>query len=208
MTIKERPGLDENIDANLFIEYYYSKEELQVFCKRLGLQSSGSKNEIKNRIEHFLRTDQKIITEKSIKSHNKIVFSSELTLDKKIEANFRCSEEHRAFFKSIIGEKFHFNVVFQKYLKENCGKTYADAVDAYYKIDQEKKENKGLNKIDSQFEYNRYIRAFFNDNKGKTLKDAINCWKYKRSLPGTNEYERNDLVALESKIRYLLRNSN
>ncbi|WP_330370015.1 DUF6434 domain-containing protein [Butyrivibrio sp. NC2002] len=40
----------------------------------------------------------------------------------KIEENIICSEVHRAFFKSKIGESFSFNVTFQKWLKANSGK--------------------------------------------------------------------------------------
>ena len=88
-------------------------------------------------------------------------------------------EKHRAFFKERIGKSFSFNVLFQKWLKSNAGKTYKDSINAYYKILEDKKNNKTT--IDKQFEYNTYIRDFFNDNKDKTLDDAIKCWKYKNS---------------------------
>ena len=38
------------------------------------------------------------------------------------------AELHRAFFKREIGDSFSFNVAFQKWLKSNSGKTYADAI--------------------------------------------------------------------------------
>lgn len=85
--------------------------------------------------------------------------------------------------------------MFQKWLKANAGKTYKDAIDAYYQILEDKK--KGKTKIDRQFEYNTYIRDFFEANKGKTLEEAIICWKYKKSIQGHNRYEESDLVALE-----------
>ena len=50
--------------------------------------------------------------------------------------------------------------------------------------------------IDRQFEYNTYIRYFCDDNKGRPLSEAIACWKYKRSLPGHNRYEKEDLKIL------------
>ncbi len=80
------------------------------------------------------------------------------------------------------------------FLKENAGKTYKDAIEAYYQLLEEKKS--GRTKIDKQFEYNTYIRDFFEDNKGKSLEDAINCWNYKKSLPGHNHYEKSDLAVL------------
>ena len=112
-----------------------------------------------------------------------------------IEPNIVCSEKHRAFFKEKIGKTFSFNVAFQKWLKSNAGKTYADAIQAYYAILEEKKKSKTV--IDKQFEYNTYIRDFFADNNGMSLENAIKCWKYKKSLKGHNRYEKSDLIALE-----------
>lgn len=60
-----------------------------------------------------------------------------------------------------------FNVAFQKWLKSNAGKTYKDAVDAYYAIFEEKKN--GKTKIDKQFEYNTYIRDFLKITKESHL---------------------------------------
>ena len=91
------------------------------------------------------------------------------------EPEFVCSEKHRAFFKEQIGNGFSFNVAFQKWLKNHPGKTYKEAITAYYQILEDKK--KGKTKIDKQFEYNTYIRDFFANHPGKSLEDAIKCWK-------------------------------
>jgi len=71
-----------------------------------------------------------------------------------IESNVVCSEKHRAFFKEKIGKSFSFNVLSQKWLKSNAGKTYGNAINAYYQILEEKK--KGKTTIDKQFEYHTY----------------------------------------------------
>lgn len=104
-------------------------------------------------------------------------------------------EELVNFCREHIGSDFSFNVTFQKWLKSNTGKTYKEAIAAYYQILEDKK--KGKTKIDKQFEYNTYIRDFFADNEGKSLEEAIKCWKYKKQLQGHNRYERTDLVAIE-----------
>lgn len=101
-----------------------------------------------------------------------------ITRETLIEEDFVCSQKHRVFFKKEIGNGFSFKVDFQKWLKNNAGKTYEDAINAYYQIIENKK--KSTTKIDKQFEYNTYIRDFFADNKGKTLAEAIKCWKYKK----------------------------
>ena len=189
--MNERPNLCIKLDSKTFKEYYYLKEELIDFCRKNNLQTTGGKIELTERIAKFLNTGERNIENHSIK-RAKIV--DEITLDTIIEDNFVCSEKHRAFYKEQIGKSFSFNVLFQKWLKSNSGKTYKDSIEAYYKILEDKKKNNTT--IDKQFEYNTYIRDFFNDNTDKTLEQAIKCWKYKKSLKGHNKYEKTDLIAL------------
>ena len=190
--MNERPNLCIKLDSKTFKEYYYLKEELIEFCRKNNLQTTGGKVELTERIAKFLDTGERIVENHNTR-RTKIV--DEITLDTIIEDNFICSEKHRAFYKEQIGKTFSFNVLFQKWLKSNSGKTYKDSIDAYYKILEDKKQNKTT--IDKQFEYNTYIRDFFNDNKDKSLEQAIKCWKYKKSLKGHNKYEKTDLIALK-----------
>ena len=192
--MSERPVLDTISDSKTFREYYYLKEELVDFCRKHNLQSTGSKLELTDRIAGFLDTGKRI---SATHTKRKSPSVGEITLDTVIESNFVCSEKHRAFYKEHIGKSFSFNVLFQKWLKSNAGKTYRDSIDAYYQILEDKKKNKTT--IDRQFEYNTYIRDFFADNKDKTPEQAIKCWKYKNSLKGHNRYEREDLKILDSQ---------
>lgn len=187
-----RPELNKALDGKTFRSYYYLKEELVDFCRKHNLPVSGGKIELTDRISHFLDTGKVLKTS----SERKPTISVGLiTEDSIIEPNIVCSEKHRAFFIEKIGKSFSFNVLFQKWLKSNAGKTYGDAIDAYYQILEEKK--KGKTTIDKQFEYNTYIRDFFEDNQGRSLEEAMACWKYKKSLQGHNRYESSDLVALD-----------
>lgn len=188
----ERPVLDERPDGKTFRSFYYLKEELTDFCRKNGLPASGGKIELTDRIARFLDTGEILPASAARKKPAAV---SGIHEDMKIETDFVCSETHRAFFKAQIGSGFSFNVAFQKWLKSHAGKTYREAVAAYYQILEEKK--KGKTKIDKQFEYNTYIRDFFADNPGKSLEEAIRCWKYKKRLEGHNRYERADLAALE-----------
>lgn len=185
----KKPILNRDLNSKTFREYYYLKEELVIFCRNEGLSTSGGKIELTDRISHFLDTGEKKKTE--TKKKIKAIDIGTITEESKIEDNFVCSEKHRAFFKRKIGDSFSFPVTFQKWLKENTGKTYKEAVEAYYQILEEKK--KGRTTIDRQFEYNTYIRDFFDDNDGRSLEDAIKCWKYKKGLKGHNRYEKTDL---------------
>lgn len=189
--MNERPNLEIGIDSKTFQEYYYLKEELIDFCRKNELQTTGGKLELIKRIVEFLDTGKKTYSTRPIRKTTNI---QNITLDTIIEENFICTEKHRAFYKQQIGDSFSFSVTFQKWLKNNAGKTYQDSINAYYQILEDKKKNK--TSIDKQFEYNTYIRDFFQDNKDKNLEQAIQCWKYKKSLKGHNKYEKDDLSAL------------
>lgn len=191
MSNDTRPILSSFLNCDIFIQYYYLKDELMIFCKNEGLQATGSKIDLTERIYNYLKSGSKESIKKISKPKNII---ASIELDSIIEDNFVCSEVHRAFYKKVIGNLFSFNVEFQKWLKNNSGKSYQDSIIAYCEILEYKKNNK--TKIDKQFEYNTYIREFFLDNNDKTLNEAIMCWKYKKSLPGTNKYEKGDLKVL------------
>jgi len=187
----KRPTLNKHLDAKTFCSFYYLKKELVDFCRTVGLPISGGKIEITNRISHYLDTGEILTPKPSVRCKTNIY---DITENTQIELNFVCSEKHRAFFKEKIGKSFSFNITFQKWLKANIGKTYKEAIAAYYKIIAEKK--KGTTVIGKQFEYNAYIRLFFIDNSEASLEEAIICWKYKKSLQGHNCYEKSDLDAL------------
>jgi len=190
--MKNRPTLSHDLDGKTFREFYYLKAELVSFCKANGLPSSGGKIDITNRISHYLDTGEiePVATISRKRADLGTIYETSL-----IEPAFVCSEKHRAFFKENIGKSFSFNVAFQKWLKNNTGKTYAEAISAYYQILEEKKKGKTV--IDKQFEYNTYIRDFFEDNKDYSLDDAIKCWKYKKSIQGHNRYDVTDLQVLD-----------
>ena len=112
------------------------------------------------------------------------------SLDETIPQGIVCSQELRAFFQQHLGKGFHFKVEFQKWLKENAGKTFGGAVEAYKTLEHP-------TEIWPQFEYNQYVRDFFADNKGASLDDAIKCWHWKKVQPGSHRYERTDLEAVK-----------
>ena len=195
-----RPQLTKDLKSAEFKEYYFLKEELKDFCKKEGLKVSGSKNQLEERIIYYLDTGKSLDNSRSIENKNnysksnsnKATASEEITLDSILGENFKCSEDKREFFEKEIGKGFKFKVKFQKWLKVNPDKTYQDAINAYYELQNSKEKTK----IDKQFQYNQYIRDFFDDNDDKTLNDAIKCWKYKKSIKGHNKYEKSDLDIL------------
>lgn len=191
--MEKRPELSRNLSAETFKEFYYLKSELVEFCKENKLQTGGGKIELTERVFNFLKTGEKE-TRGSIRKKNKKL--DELTLNSLIEKDMGYGENIRAFYELHLGKNFKFCVPFQRWLKGNVGKTFQDSIEAYKEIIKNKDKTEKV--IDRQFEYNTYIRDFFKDNKNKTLKQAICCWKYKKSIKGSNKYERSDLCVLSA----------
>lgn len=96
---EERPKLQIGLKPEIFREYYYLKAELQTFCQEHGLSKSGSKAELNERIEYFLRTGEQLARPMKEK---RSVRTEELTLESLIEENIIFSEVHRAFFKENL----------------------------------------------------------------------------------------------------------
>ncbi len=193
--MSKRPAISKSLAPDVFMQYYYLKEELVAFCRSNNLTSSGSKWELTCRIEHYLRTGKAIVLDKSPLVRY-TVSNQELKLDSIVEFPFKCTQKHRSFFQKHIGKGFRFGVAFQDYLKNDEVKTYGDAIEAWHCIETERKLKKGKTQISKQFEYNTYIRDFFSANCGKSLEQAIKCWRYKKGLAGNNVYEDDDLQAL------------
>ena len=160
--MNDRPVLDRNLDSKTFRDYYYLKEELVSFCRENGIPVSGGKIEITDRIAYFLDTG-KILPAPA--ERKKATAISVIREDTEIEANFVCSEKHRAFFREHIGSGFSFNVAFQKWLKNNTGKTYKEAIAAYYQILEDKK--KGRQKSISSSSTIPIFGTFSQTTKGK-----------------------------------------
>jgi hypothetical protein len=185
-----RPSLTKDISVQVFKEYYWLKEELQLFCKEQAMSASGSKIEISDRIATFLQTGEIQNPIRLTKGKKRETSENQLSTSTVIAENHRCSQQVRAFFKTLIPH-FHFSTFIQNYFKQNVGKTYADVIEAWYEEEKRKKDPSYTKKIAPQFEYNQFIRDYFLDskNKGKSRKEAIEAWNQLKKLPGSNKYE-------------------
>lgn len=191
----ERPNLDKNISLTDFKEFYWLKEELVDFCKKVGISTSGSKVELTNKIQYYFSTGKVVVNLKKTRTviskfdwNNGPLNSMTIITD-----SYKNTENVRAFFKRQIGSNFSFNVKFMKWMKENEGKNLNDAIEHWKQLNEIRKDKNYKSEIEPQFEYNRYMRAFLSDNPNLSSKDAMKFWNIKRTERGTNEYERTDL---------------
>ena len=69
------------------------------------------------------------------------------SLDDVIVPNVVCSQDLRPFFEQYLGSGFHFKVEFQSWLRENAGKTYRDAVEAYKALERPSRNPEPENQV-------------------------------------------------------------
>lgn len=184
-----RPPLTPELNVETFRDFYWLGAELVAFCKENGINPSGPKIEVSQRIEVFLETGK--IQEPVKRRARKAEPQKDLSLDTVITENHRCSQAARAFFTSVI-PNFHFSTHIQNFFRDNVGATYRDAVNEWNAEEERKKDPNYTTIIGPQFEFNQFTRDFFADpaNKGKTRKDTVAAWKVVKSKPGSNKYER------------------
>lgn len=188
----KRPELTKNLKVADFRNFYWLKEELVSFCKSCGIPTAGSKLELNQRIEQYLTDGTIAVVIKPKRGKSKQTLA-ELSLDTLISENYSSNEQNRAFFKTVIGEQFHFTTNFMRFCRENAGKTYRDAVNEWYKEQKSKQDKSFKTEIAPQFEYNRYVRDYLADNQDKSFKDAVKAWNKKKKQPGSKQYSPADL---------------
>lgn len=94
------------------------------------------------------------------------------------------------------GDGFKFNIAFMTWMKDNTGKTLADAVEEYLRQRAEAAQPGFQSEIANHNQFNQYTRDFLTDNPDKTMKDVRKFWALKRDMPsedGRHIYHKSDL---------------
>ncbi|MEM9969102.1 MAG: DUF6434 domain-containing protein [Pseudomonadota bacterium] len=178
--------------------WYWTKDELLVECRRKNLKMSGGKFVLLDRIAHFLDTGQRSMPEdKSRKPTSSFDWhSADLSPSTPITDSYKNTQNVRRFFKSQIGESFKFNSPFMAWMRDNSGKTLADAVAEYQRLAARRADPKHQSQIADHNQFNQYTRDFLADNPQMGMKDVRHFWALKRARPsedGRHRYHRSDL---------------
>ena len=171
-----RPNLSVSLSKAEFLENYWLKEELVAFCRAEKLATSGSKEEVTERIAHFLETGERLGARKVFRKKGAMpaVFSRETVIGE----GWRCTQELRAFFEQETVLKFHFNGFMRDFIGESgVGQTLGDAIERW---EASKRAPKG--EIGKQFEYNQHMRDYFEANPDATREEAMQAWRERRGI--------------------------
>ena len=120
----KRPELSNIKSVDEFDRWYWLKEELVTYCKENGLQVTGNKLAVANRIRQFLKNGirETQSTKKLKKANSKFDWNAEkLSLETKITDSYKNTQNVRRFMVSQVGPSFRFSIPLMKWMKENEG---------------------------------------------------------------------------------------
>ena len=173
-----RPTKIVGLSGADFAAYYWLKEDLLAFCRTNGIPTSGSKQQLTERIKLFLDTGE-IAKPKRTSRSAKSAMPNTFNRETIIGENWRCNQDLRAFFEAEIGKSFHFNQFMRDFIKrDGIGQPLQAAIDGWL---LSKSEPKGNSDIAPQFEYNRHFRDYFANNPNATRAEAIAAWNKKKA---------------------------
>lgn len=198
-TDSTRPEITKLTDSAELRRWYWTKDELLSECRRLGLKMSGGKFVLLDRIAHFHETGETVFPgDKRAKVTSDFDWhSAPLTLETVITDSYKSSQNVRRFFQAQVGDRFKFNIAFMAWMRNNVGKTLADAVQAHQEIMAEAGKPGFRTTIEDHNQFNQYTRDFLADNPTLGMKDVRHYWALKRARPskdGRHRYDPSDLT--------------
>ena len=196
---QQRPEIASVTDSAELRRWYWTKEELLSECRRLGLRMSGGKFRLLDRIAYFHDTGETDFQgDKTPAVTSKFDWhSATLTPGTIITDSYKNSQNVRRIFKAHVGAHFKFNIASMAWMKENVGKTLADAVEAIKSLEEEAKQPGFRSKIADHNQFNQYTRDFLADNPGAGMDAVRRVWAAKIMQPsetGRHVYHRSDLT--------------
>lgn len=193
-----RPAFDDLQTGAEFNRWYWLKTELVALCKAAGLPTTGRKFELRDRLMYALDHDGKLAPS-APKPRPVSTFNwskAPLTPDTVLTDNVSFGPNFRRFMKEEIGARFSCHGDFMDWVRAHPGKTLREAVAAWHRLEERKRDPDFQRRIAASNMYNQYTRDFLADQPGKTPADARRYWLLKKVLPtadGVVRYAPEDL---------------
>ena len=168
--MENRPNFSEIKSYDEFAKYYWYREELSSICQELGIDHTGTKQELNHNIEEYFKGN--LIKKKSRYSSNASV--SEIGLESSlIDSGFAFNAKFREYFSRQTGVRnFKFTAdmatAWRKAKQErDRAFTIQDMLDIYYgKSNHAKYDN-------SSCEWNKFLKDFCADEGNKRFRNKL-----------------------------------
>ena len=170
-----RPAITPSLTLSEFLSWYWLKAELMVFCRILGLTTTGSKQELEEKIRrHLSGGELKIAAKRRANGEMPTKFTPQTVIGE----GWRCNPALGAYFRKACGNGFRFNAIMRDFIHSGAGQTLADAAVRYR---ASVAPDSPRTPIPGQLKYNQHFRDFFAAQPTATRQQAIAAWWERRS---------------------------
>ncbi|WP_338631895.1 SAP domain-containing protein [Clostridium baratii] len=165
-----RPNFFDIDSYSEFVKYYWYRDELSKICKQLGIDNTGTKQELTHNLKEYFNGN--IIKPKK-RSFSKKSFKEVSLNCPLLECNFSFNSIFREYFSKETGvENFKFTAdmatAWRKVKKENdTSFTIQDMLDIYYKKSNYSKYD------NSSCEWNQFLKDFCTDTKNSIFDNKL-----------------------------------
>lgn len=193
-----RPDIEQISTGGELRRWYWRKDELVAYARKVGVKRTSGKFVILDRLAHFLDTGQTVYPgDQSVTATSKFDWHTEaLTPDTILTDSYKNTQNVRRFFRAQLGDSFKFNIAFMEWMKSNTGKPLRDACTAYLEHKAAQQTDGHQTQIKDHNQFNQYTRDFLADNPTLGMSDVRKVWALKIQLPsesGRHVYEPSDL---------------
>ncbi|MEO0768301.1 MAG: DUF6434 domain-containing protein [Cyanobacteria bacterium J06649_4] len=189
---ESRPDLARITSGAELQRWYWQKSELVAYCRSHKLGVSGNKRELLNRMSHFIETGEILPPTRKVSQSKFDWGKATLSLSTRITDSYKNTRNVRAFMKKHASEQFAFSNEFMQWMRDNEGKTLADAVSFWLELNHKKQHAGYREKPLPQNQYNQFTRALSQSVPGISSSEIRRLWAIKRSKPGPHIYQPGD----------------
>ena len=158
-------------------------EELKNITDKFSLDNKGKKMEIIVRILHFLQTGERLVKPKfpdiSCAKNKTIPLAANSLM---LKGAYKNDLKTRLFFKSLIGDYFHFTAFGIDWLNmswmEGKPPTYQEFADMWKLEYQRRKENPVARK--TEWAYINFVQAYYNKTPDAPREEVMKAWESER----------------------------
>ncbi len=187
------PAVSSTLTVEQFRQHYYDKKGLVAFCRRKGIATQGLKEDLNQRIEHYLKTGTVIRKANAFKMTRLPDSQRGLLCRETRVRHYKSDPATRRFFQSQLGDFTGFSAYVQKWIKSRLANgdvfTYGDAIDEHIRYMSLKSKGRVLSVTHDSCQYN----PFFMDAsraKIKTPHTTKQAWFLVRNSAGPKTFER------------------
>ena len=165
-----RPDFNNIESYDEFIKYYWYRKELSEICRKLGINDTGTKQELNDNIKEYfsgniVKKRKEIVPQKNL---------TEITLNSPLlKCGFSFNTAFRKYFSNITGVKnFKFTAdmatAWRKVKKNNDSNfTIQDMLNVYYRKSDYAKYN------NSTCQWNQFLKDFCADDENSIFKNKL-----------------------------------